>query len=214
MSEKLKNETDSNLNRWDVLREKEDSISEYYDQAVEEIKEEYKDKTPFEKKVMLDIVLDGENEKRMKEEDYWDFRFPGPSKERIKKEFEYDFDFGMNCGGFALEVFACLFLKSNNIEDAAENVMEQFPFVRIMDEEGLRENEYRVVYRCNGNGGHHFVKIENGKMIEKDGSGPVRYFEKWPDVLKEAPEISFAVSREHEILPKDENGERIYSYLI
>ena len=200
--------------KWDVLRDKENLLHEYYDQAVDEIREEYEDKTPFEKKVMLDIVLYGDSEKRMTEEDYWKYRFPGPSKDRIKSEFLYDFNFGMNCGGFALEVFSCLFLKSKNIEDATQNVLEQFPFVRVLDDGGLREGEYPVMYRCNEHGGHHFVKMEGDKIIEKDGSGSIRDFVEWPDSLKDAPEVTFAVNRDHEIEPRDENGERIYSYFI
>ena len=214
MSEKLSSDINLDAGKWDVLSEKENPISEYYNQAAEEIKTEYDNRTPFERKIMLDVVLNGDAEKRMMEEDYWKYRFPGPSKERIKSEFEYDFDFGMNCGGFALEVFACLFLKSKNIEDATKNVVEQFPFVRVLDENGLREGEYPVIYRCNGNGGHHFVKVEGGKIIEKNGSGPVRDFAEWPDVLKDAPEVTLAVNRRHEILPRDENGERIYTYMI
>ena len=120
----------------------------------------------------------------------------------------------MNCGGFALEVFACLFPELHDIEEATKNIMKQFPFVRVLGEEGLRENEYPVIYRCNGNGGHHFVKIEGNKIIEKDGSKPVREFVEWPDSLKDVPEVVLAVNREHEIEPRDENGERIYSYWI
>lgn len=215
MSEKLLSGEDNTADKWGILSEKESLISEYYNQAVEEIETEYEGKTPFEQKVMLGIVINSDTEKRMLEEDYWKFRFPGPSKERIKSEFEYDFDFGMNCGGFALEVFACLFLQSKNIEEATKNVIGQFPFVRVLDGEGLREGEYPVVYRCNGNGGHHFVKVEGDTIIEKNGSGSVREFVEWPDSLKDAPEVTFAVKRDgHDIEPRDENGERIYSYWI
>lgn len=213
MSEKLTS-NNSGHNEWETLIGYEGTLSEYYNQAVKEIKEEYENKTPFEKKVMLDIVLDDDGEKRMIKDEFWRHRFPGPSKERMKKEFEYDFDFGMNCGGFALEIFACLFLQSKNIEQATQNVLKQFPFTRILGDDGLRENEYLVVYRCNENGGHHFVKVEGDKIIEKDGSGPVRDFIEWPDVLKDAPEVVLAVNREHEILPQDEHGERVYSYFI
>ena len=214
MSEKILSGEGYAPNKWEIMSEKENLIAEYYDQAVAEIQDEYKDKTPFEKKVMLDLIVNDEAKKRIQNESYWKNRFLGPSKERIKSEFEYDFDFGMNCGGFALEVFACLFPELHDIEEATKNIMKQFPFVRVLGEEGLRENEYPVIYRCNGNGGHHFVKIEGNKIIEKDGSKPVREFVEWPDSLKDVPEVVLAVNREHEIEPRDENGERIYSYWI
>lgn len=204
-----------NSSEWDDLESEKSLIVECYEEAVQEIEEEYKDKTPFEKKVMFDLVINDDSKRRMEDEDYWHHRFLGPTKEGVKNEFKYDFDFGMNCGGFALEVFACLFLKSNNIEEATASILDQFPFVRILDEEGLREDEYRVIYRCNENGGHHFVKVEKDDIIiEKDGSGPVREFTEWSESLRNAPEIEFAVNRNHNIEPRDENGDRVYSFLI
>ncbi len=204
-----------NSNEWDDLGGEKSLIAECYAEAVQEIEEEYKDKTSFEKKVMFDLVINDDSRRRMEDEDFWHHRFLGPTKEGVKNEFEYDFDFGMNWGGFALEVFACLFLKSKNIEEATANILDQFPFVRVLDEKGLHEDEYRVIYRCNEKGGHHFVKVEeNDIIIEKDGSGPVREFTEWPESLKEAPEVEFAVNENHDIEPKDENGERIYSFLI
>ena len=201
--------------KWDDASSEKSLISECYDEAVREIEEEYRDKTPFEKKVMFDLVINDDSKRRMEDEDFWEHRFLGPTKEGVKNEFEYDFDFGMNCGGFALEMFACLFLKSNNIKEATANILEQFPFVRVLDEQGLRDNEYRVIYRCNEKGGHHFVKVgKDDIIIEKDGSGPVREFTEWPESLKDAPEIEFAVNRDHEIEPRDKDGERIYSFLI
>jgi len=213
MSEKLS----SNLDFEDIGKEKfeKNLIAECYDAAVREIEEEYRDKTLFEKRVMFDLVMNDKTKEYMEDEDFWEHRLLGPTKEGVKKELEYDFDFGMNCGGFALEVFACLFLKSDSIEEATANVLEQFPFVRVLDEEGLRDDEHRVIYRCNNHGGHHFVKVEeDGTIIEKDGSGPVKEFTEWPEALRDAPEIEFAVNREHEIEPRDEDGNRIYSFMI
>ena len=213
MSEKFPGGTGSE--EWDDVSGEKSLIYECYDEAVREIEEEYENKTPFEKKVMFELVINDDSKRRMEDEDFWHYRFLGPTKEGVKNELKYDFDFGMNCGGFALEMFACLFLKSNNIEEATANILEQFPFVRVLGEEGLHEDEYRVIYRCNENGGHHFVKVgKNDIIIEKDGSGPVREFTEWPESLKDAPEIEFAVNRDHDIEPRDKDGERIYSFLI
>ncbi len=79
--------------------------------------------------------------------------------------------------------------------------------MRLQDKSTLSPDEYRVLYRHQEGGFlHHFVKEENGKLIEKDGSGPVRPFEEWPDSLKNAPEAVLVVDRNHDIELFDKNG--------
>ena len=187
-----------------------------YDSAVAEILAEYEDKTPFEQKVMRDIVISeritkdyiSEEEKRLGSNRVI-------SSEKIRELFEHDFNFGMNCGGFALEIFGCLFTYTKSLDDAVELILETFPFVRLDDDEDLAPNEYRVLYRHQEGGfSHHFVKEENGKLIEKTDSSPIQDFKEWPDILKDAPEAVLIVDKNHDIQMVDEDGFPKWSFKI
>jgi hypothetical protein len=177
-----------------------------YDSAVAETLAEYEDKTSFEKKVMTDIVIKEratrdcilQEERRLNR---------ALSIEEIKKTFEHDFNDNMNCGGFALELFSCFFTHTESLEESVKLLLEECPFVRLQDGNALSEDEYRVFYRHQEGGlAHHFIKEENGKLIEKNGNGPVRDFEEWPDALKGAPEVTLIVNRNHDIRMVDEDG--------
>lgn len=209
MSERL-NISSSNI------ESKETEQLDKYDSAVAETLAEYENKTPFEQRVMKDIVISeritkkyiSEEEKRL-----------GPgrviSSERIKEQFEHDLNFGMNCGGFALEIFGCLFTYTESLDDAVKSILETFPFVRLQDNDNLASNEYRVLYRHEEGGcAHHFVKEENGKLIEKIDSTPVQDFKEWPDSLKNAPEVILIVNRDHNIQMVDEDGFKKGSFRI
>lgn len=218
MSERIvsNQENISSDETWDIVRDHESLTRKYYEQAVSEIEAEYADKTGFEKKVMFELVLNDENKARyMDEKRYIDPWGISLSKERIKHDILYDFDFGMNCGGFALEMFVCLFPGSDSIEDATKNILQLFPFVRKYEGGDLSGEEYLVLFRyAEGGKGHHFVKLDDGVALEKDGCGPVKEFSGWADSLEDAPEVAFAVNRLHTIVPYDDEGKRVYSYLI
>ena len=142
-------------------------------------------------------------------------RFDTAMKEMIEKEGEDYFSTLVNCGGFALGVLACVFSGSKSMEEAKKNILQTFPFVRVDDGAGLGENEYRVIYRhAEGGVGHHFIKEVNGQLMEKDGRNPVQKFEKWGPQLEDAPEVTLVVNREHEVRPRDEDGEFRYSFII
>ena len=177
-----------------------------YDSAVAETLAEYDNKTLFERKVMRDIII-GESftkERILEDEKTLNKKF---SIKEIKEIFEHYFNFDMNCGGFALEVFSCVFTYTENLDDAVKKILETFDFVRLDDNKPLTSDEYRVFYRHQEGGiSHHFVKEENGKLIEKDGSDPVKDFKEWPDSLKDAPEAAFIVNKNHDIQMFDEDG--------
>lgn len=215
MSELLKrDESLPEPDQFEIVNEGEELASKYYEQVAEEMTRDYEKKSLFEQKIMR-IVVDEGRERLSEEEHYQNPWNTGPTKERIKQELEYDFDFGMNCGGFALEVFSCIFSSSDNIEDATNNILKQFSFVKEKNDEEPGENEYVALYRHETGGlAHHFVKIDEEGAVEKDGSGPIREFEKWPESLKDAPEVAFIVNRRHDIEPRDDEGQRIYSYFV
>lgn len=198
------------------IESKETEQLDNYDSAVAEILAEYKDKTPFEQKVMRDIII---GERLTKdtisqiEKVHYDNR--ELSSEQIKGQFEHDFNNTMNCGGFALEVFGCLFTHTNNLEESVGLVLKTFPFVRLQDNDELSPNEYRVLYRHQEGGfSHHFIKEEDGELIEKNGNGPVQPFKEWPDSLKDAPEVTLIVDRHHDIKMYDEDGLQRFVFSI
>ena len=99
-----------------------------------------------------------------------------------------------NCGGYALNIPICIWPVNNyTFEEKVLRIMELYPFVRLLSNGKLKENEYIVKYRAEGNDGHHFIKIDdNGQIVEKDASGLPRNFENWGN-LESASEAVFAV---------------------
>ncbi|MBO4813309.1 hypothetical protein J5491_04150 [Candidatus Saccharibacteria bacterium] len=188
-----------------------------YDIAVADVMADYADKTAFEQDVMRDIIINERITKDFIENE--EKRLSNHNKilssEKIKEYFEHDFNNGMNCGGFALGIFGCIFTHTKSLEEATKLLLEKFPFVRLQDDEEIGPDEYRVLYRHQEGGfSHHFVKEEGGKLIEKDGSGPVKDFEEWPDNLKDAPEVTLIVNRNHNIEQYDEDGHKTWTFGI
>lgn len=101
-----------------------------------------------------------------------------------------------NCGGYALEIPVCIWPVNNyTFEEKVLRIMNLYPFVRLLSDSELKEYEYMVIYRAQGNG-HHFIKInDNGEAIEKDASGLPQKFNGW-GTLENAPEAVFAVVKQ------------------
>ena len=101
-----------------------------------------------------------------------------------------------NCGGYALQLPICIFSGDKySFEEKVLRIMELYPFVRLLSDTELKDNEYIVEFRAQGMG-HHFIKIDqNGEAKEKDGCGLPREFKKW-DNLEDAPEAVFAVLKQ------------------
>lgn len=101
-----------------------------------------------------------------------------------------------NCGGYALEIPVCIWPVNNyTFEEKVLRIMDLYPFVRLLSDSELKEDEYIVRYRAQGNG-HHFIKItDNGEIIEKNSSGLPQKFNSW-ETLEDAPEAVFAVVKQ------------------
>ncbi len=101
-----------------------------------------------------------------------------------------------NCGGYALEIPNCIWPVNNyTFEEKVLRIQELYPFVRLLSQGDLKEEEYVVLYRAEGMG-HHFVKIKDtGEMIEKDGCSLPQKFKSWGK-LESAPEAVFAVTKQ------------------
>jgi len=113
------------------------------------------------------------------------------------------FNMRINCGGYALEIDLCVFNdNTKNFEQNVSELLEKLPFIRLLGDTELTDDEYIVLYRAAPECGHHFVKIKDGKMTDKNGCGDVKEFTDWSS-LTNAPQAVFAVRKEHPIVFKD-----------
>ncbi len=119
---------------------------------------------------------------------------PMPYEEYLER----DFNQRINCGGYALELDACVFKHNISFEKAVSSLLEQVSFIRLLGNTKLQDDEYIVKYRTGDDFGHHFIKIKDGVATEKDAASEVRAFEDWPENLQNVPEAVFAVKKDHD----------------
>ena len=82
----------------------------------------------------------------------------------VSNRVEEDFNFYINCGGYALEIDTCIFPGENDFEKDVSSILELFPFVRLIGDTKLQEDEYLVLFRASKNG-HHFIKQEDKPFV-------------------------------------------------
>ncbi len=100
-----------------------------------------------------------------------------------------------NCGGYALEIPVCIWppIENYTFEEMVLRIMELYPFVRLLSNSQLKENEYIVMYRAQGDG-HHFIKLnDKGEAMEKYSAELPQKFDGWVKKYKSAPEAVLAV---------------------
>ena len=116
----------------------------------------------------------------------------------------------------ALEVACPIFSDTFSLEEAKDNILKVFPFVREYDWRKLAPDEYLVLYRHEEGGcGHHFVKYADGEFTDKCGCESINNFEGWPESYADwSKEDIFVVSRNHDMIVCDENGERAWSVIV
>lgn len=123
-------------------------------------------------------------------------------EEEIKKSAKYYFNQKINCGGYALKIDECVYpTYQENFDKSISSILNRFPFVRLLGDKPLEDDEYIVIYRApkGKNSGHHFIRVDSdGSVREKDGSGQPRMFEDWGN-LKDSEEAIFAVKKEHKM---------------
>ena len=57
-----------------------------------------------------------------------------------------------NCGGYALEIPVCIWPVNNyTFEEKVLRIMDLYPFVRLLSDSELKEDEYIVRYRAQEN---------------------------------------------------------------
>ncbi|MCI9177166.1 MAG: hypothetical protein HFJ28_00925 [Clostridia bacterium] len=119
-------------------------------------------------------------------------------KQKVQQNVEYHFNQAINCGGYALKVDTCVFPSDADFDTRVSGILDNFPFVRLLGDTELQEDEYLVLYRAR-RAGHHFIRIEeDGTVTEKNGSDEPQKFQDW-ETLRQAPEAVFAVKKEHDM---------------
>lgn len=139
----------------------------------------------------------------------------GAKEITIDEQLELLFNQRVNCGGYALEIDGCVFPSLNgNFEQIVSGIVDKLEFVRLLGDSELEPDEYIVVYRANNFGGHHFIKIKDGDITEKNECNNIQNFSKWPVSLDSSPEAVFAVRREHELDIIDDLGEKTFNICL
>lgn len=125
-------------------------------------------------------------------------------QENLDKRVNEDFNFAINCGGYALKVDRCI---NPNYQDSfnktVSGIINTFPFVRLIGDTKLQDDEYLVIYRApkGKNTGHHFIRVDSdGQVREKDASGSPRIFNGWGNLdNNDIEEAVFAVKKDHKM---------------
>jgi len=118
---------------------------------------------------------------------------------KIAQDIELLFNQAINCGGYALKIDTCIFPGNCDFDTKVSSILDIFPFVRLLGDTKLAEDEYLVLYRAEDRGGHHFIRIEDdGTVVEKEGAQKPQKFSDW-GILKDAPEAVLAVKKEHDM---------------
>ena len=105
-----------------------------------------------------------------------------------------------------MEIDTCLFPGKNDFERSVSSILDLFPFVRLVGDTEIKEDEYLVLFRTSKNG-HHFVKIESdGTISEKNASEAPRKFQGWDKEFENSPEAAFAVKKKHDMEYFDNYG--------
>ena len=126
-------------------------------------------------------------------------------EKEIDKETELSFNQRINCGGYALKVDTWINPPyCDGFDGKLAGLLSKFPFVRLLQDGKVAEDEYLVLYRTKGEMAHHFARVENdGVVREKDGEAPPQVFNGWNEYVDGACEAEFAVKKDHEMFDYD-----------
>ncbi|MCR5185677.1 MAG: hypothetical protein K6D97_00980 [Clostridia bacterium] len=120
-------------------------------------------------------------------------------EEAIDVETEYSFNNQMNCGGYAFKVDTWVdptYCRTTEKKIAA--LISKFPFVRLLHDGKVADDEYLVFYRTDENCGNHFIRVDSDGIVrEKDSNKPPQVFKCWSKDLEGAYETEFAVKKNH-----------------
>lgn len=111
----------------------------------------------------------------------------------------------INCGGYSLKIDTTVYpYYYKDFSKCVSAILYKFPFVKLLGEEKLKDDEYLVLYRSNKeNTGHHFVRVDDdGRVTEKEGKEEPQIFAGWRN-LESCQEAIFAVKKEHTMFGYD-----------
>jgi hypothetical protein len=161
------------------------------------IENRYKDENEFIPKKFQDLIeLMKEKEWITKEQ------LVSIINEKVEKIYNWD----INCGGYALKIRKCVYNYDGSTERIVTDLLEKLDFVRLLGETELQDDEYVVLYRVCEEGGHHFVRIEDGIATEKQGTDPVQNFDGWYKGFSRSKDIVLAVKKKHDYELRQING--------
>lgn len=132
-------------------------------------------------------------------------------EKEIDERVQYLFKDNINCGGYALKIDQCFLTPESSstifVEEDSQVIssyLEKFPFIRLLGNTKLEDDEYIVIYRTEAGhaaDGRHFIRVEkDGTITEKDGNSPVRKFKEWTPAFQNEEkiiEVVFAVKEKH-----------------
>ena len=173
-------------------------VEQFGEKALQDFREIIKNKVPKTE----------ENRKMI--EHYMQLLSDNPYGENIHKELEDRikekaccfFNKRINCGGYALKIDQWFSpTEQSNFSKSVSSILEKFPFVRLLGDKLLEDDEYLVIYRApkGENTGHHFIRVDSDAIVrEKNGNEEPRIFKDWGN-LKDCEEALFAVKKEHKM---------------
>lgn len=117
----------------------------------------------------------------------------------MEKAVEKEFNIEINCGGYALRIDRCIFGSGYELDGGVSFLLENFPFVRLLGDGKLKEDEYMVIYKANGHG-HHFIRVDDdGVVREKSSADAPKIFEGWDEDIFGEEMAVFAVKKDHQM---------------
>ena len=122
-------------------------------------------------------------------------------EEEIEKLTDRYFNDRINCGGYALKIDTYIFpLGLKSFSQSVSTILDNYPFVQLLGDRRLADDEYLVIYRSNKkNTGHHFIRVDDdGVVREKNENEAPKIFDGWGN-LKNCQEAIFAVKKEHQM---------------
>lgn len=137
-----------------------------------------------------------------------DTPFGEDTKSKLEQEIQVRaneaFNMKINCGGYALRVDGWVNPSFNeNFDKTISGILETFPFVRLIGDSKLGDDEYLVIYRApkEKNTGHHFIRVDDdGVVREKDGRFEPQVFEDWDKTEEDKmAKAIFAVKKDHKM---------------
>jgi hypothetical protein len=82
------------------------------------------------------------------------------SQERLAESIDQSYNLYINCGGYALEIFGCVFGgMQKDTERVVLTLLDEYKFIRLLGDSKIQSDEYMVIFKK----GHHFIKVNDDR---------------------------------------------------